>query len=337
MFGFSLVGTGMIAATHASALQQISEARLVSVCGHTVEKAKTFSACYGGVPCETIEEALAQPGVDALLVATPSGLHLDAALAAARAGKHLLCEKPLEITTARIDQMIAAHQAAGTRLGCIFQNRYLPALDVIRRALRDRRLGTVTYGAVFVPWWRENDYYQSSSWHGTKKLDGGGALMNQSIHMIDLLCDLMPPVEDIAGFSSSAGHPFIETEDAAVAAVRFQGGALGLIHGTTSVWPGRPKRLEVAGTGGTIILEDEFLTEYSFREMTPEDDEIRRQFSRPPDTIAIGAGHPKLNTSDLHAVCIRDFIHAVQTNTPFRSDGPSARKSVALIERLMGC
>lgn len=232
--GFGLVGTGGIARFHAQALQLLPEAKLVAVCSRTQERAIEFTEQFGGTPYHDLSAMLANPRVEILLIATPSGIHLDPAIAAAKAQKHVLCEKPLEISSERAERMIEAHRQAGTRLGCIFQNRYLPALAPVRQALREGRFGTLTFGAVFVPWWREPAYYTESSWHGTLNLDGGGALINQSIHMIDLLCDLLSPVEAVLGFTSSIGHPGIETEDAAIAAIRFQGGALGCIHGTTS-------------------------------------------------------------------------------------------------------
>ncbi|MBP5320140.1 MAG: Gfo/Idh/MocA family oxidoreductase [Kiritimatiellae bacterium] len=332
--GFAIVGTGMIAEIHAQALQRIEEAELVAVCSRSLEHAAAFTARFGGKPFDDLERMLALPEVDVLIIATPSGAHLEPALAAARAGKHVLCEKPLELTTERIDRMIAAHAAAGTRLGCIFQIRYQSALEPIREALAKGRFGTLTYGGVFVPWWREMAYYTDSDWHGTRALDRGGALTNQAIHMIDLLCDLMPPVESVTGLTASIGHPGIETEDAAVGAIRFKGGALGLIHATTSAWPGRPKRLEIAGTAGHVVCEDNTLTVFRFRDEGPEDEVIRRRFAAASDPH--GASKASALTPDLHEACFRDFIRAVTTGGAYRIDGASARKSMVVIEQLLG-
>ena len=331
--GFGIVGTGMIASIHAQALQQIEEAELVAVCSRSQSHAAAFVSRFGGTPYDNLDAMLANPDVDILIIATPSGAHLEPALAAARAGKHVLCEKPLELTTARIDAMIAAHAAAGTRLGCIFQIRYQSALEPIRAALAEGRFGTLTFGGVFVPWWRDMGYYADSDWHGTRAMDLGGVLSNQAIPMIDLLCDLMPPVETVTGLTGSLGHPGIETEDAAVAALRFQGGALGVIQATTCTWPGLPKRLEIAGTAGHVICEDNTLTCFQFRDERPEDAIIRKRFGAAGDVH--GASQASALTPDLHAACFRDFIHAVRPGGPFRIDGASARKPVALIERLL--
>lgn len=328
-YGFAIAGTGLIAKFHARAVGDTPGARLVAVCGRDRARAEAFAAEFGCAACDSLETVLARSDVDVLAVATPSGAHLDAALAAARAGKHVLCEKPLEITLERIDAMIEAHRAAGTRLGCIFQMRYMPALRPIRDALREGRFGRLTYAGAYVPWWRSDDYYFGSSWHGTQALDGGGALMNQSVHMIDLLCDLLPPIDFVSAVVSSAGHPGIETEDAAAAALLFQGGAVGVIHGTTSAWPGQPKRLEISGTGGTAVLVDDRVTVFEFRDKRPEDAAVVGT------AVPAGAGHgvsnPGAMSHALHAACFCDFTAALASGRAFSIDGASARRPVALI------
>lgn len=318
----------MISRFHARAVQAVTGARLVAVCSRKRDRAEAFASEFECAAYESLAAMLANPAVDVLVIATPSGTHMEAAIMAAQAGKHVLCEKPLDVTLTRIDAMIAAHQQAGTRLGCTFQIRYTPALEPLRAALRDGRFGTVTYAGVTVPWWRSNEYYSESSWHGKQALDGGGALMNQAIHMIDLLCDLMPPVASVVGLTASIGHPGLETEDAAAAVVRFQGGALGVIYGSTASWPGHPKRLEISGTRGTAVFLDDHLEVFEFAEKRSEDEKIRgfRAAAGP----AHGASLPAAMTHDLHAACFRDFIAALQKNVPFGIDGAAARRSVAL-------
>jgi predicted dehydrogenase len=275
---------------------------------------------------------LALNSVDVLLITTPSGVHLEPAVAAARAGKHVLCEKPMEITVERAGQMIAAHDKAGTRLGCIFQMRHFPALQPVREALAEGRFGTVTHAAVYVPWWRDPEYYTESQWHGTKALDGGGALMHQSIHMIDLLCTLMPPVKSVAAVLSSVGHPGIEVEDCASASIVFEGDALGTVIGTTSSWPGRPKRLEITGTSGTVVMEDENLVCFDFRDKRPCDTEILKKFSVSADLA--GAADPGAMSHAGHTACISAFVEALHNNRPYAVDGSEACKSIALIEAI---
>lgn len=334
-FQFALVGTGMIAHFHARALGLIPDvAGLAAVVSRDPARAEAFAREFGCEASGNLAALLAaRPEIDAVLVATPSGAHLGPVLAAAAAGRHALCEKPLEVSCARIDRLIAAHRTAGTRLGCIFQNRYLPVLGPVRAALASGRLGKLTGAIAEVPWWRDDSYYSGSPWHGTKALDGGGALMNQAIHTIDLLLSLAPPVAEVRGFCSSAGHPGIETEDAAVAALRFEGGAVGMVYGTTSSWPGRPRRIELTGTEGTIVLRDNALEMFAFRRELPGDEAVRRRFGGA--ATAAGAASPSAAmTPELHAACFRDFVNACRTGAPFSVSGEEARKSVALIERL---
>ena len=330
--GFAILGTGMISKFHARAVRDVPGARLVAVCSRDRSRAEMFAGEFGCAAHECLEEVLARPDVDVLVIATPSGAHMEAAVMAARAGKHVLCEKPLDVTLERVDAMIAAHRQAGTRLGCIFQIRYTPALEPLRAALREGRFGTLTYAGVYVPWWRSNEYYAGSSWHGKQALDGGGALMNQAIHMIDLLCDFMPPVETVCGVTSSVGHPGLETEDVATAALRFKGGAVGMIYGSTASWPGYSKRLEISGTRGTAVFLDDHLNVFEFADKRAEDAGVVARGAG--GGTAHGANNPSAMTHDLHAACFRDFVDALERGVPFRSDGESARRSVALIRAI---
>ena len=331
-FGFAILGTGMISKFHAHAVRDVPGARLVAACSRDRNRAEAFAREFGCEAYDRLDEMLAHPEVDVLVIATPSGAHMEAAVMAARAGKHVLCEKPLDVTLERVDAMIAAHRQAGTRLGCIFQIRYTPALEPLRAALLEGRFGTLTYAGVYVPWWRSNEYYTESSWHGKQALDGGGALMNQAIHMIDLLCDLMPPVETVSGVTASIGHSGLETEDAATATLRFKGGAVGLIYGSTSSWPGQPKRLEISGTRGTAVFLDDRLTVFEFADKRAEDAEVVAKQADAGN--AHGVSNPSAMTHDLHTACFRDFVDAIRRGVPFKSDGESARRPVALIRAI---
>lgn len=333
--GFAIIGTGLIADFHARAIKAMQGGYLQAVCSRTKERAAEFATKYECTPYNSISKVLADPKVDIVVLATPSGLHLDDAVAAAAAGKHVICEKPLEINLERVDAMIAAHELAGTKLGCIFQLRYMPVIAAIRQLLSDNRLGTLTYGGVHVPWWRADEYYKDSSWHGSLELDGGGALINQSIHMIDLLCDLMPEVEQVAGFTSSAGHPYMEGEDAGVAALRFKGGALGVIYGTTSAWPGQKRRLEINGTKGSLVMEDNFI---SFLKLADDPDgsaeKLLAEFGVQDTQRATSASNPAAMDFYLHQQCFEDFANALQGKTEYGIDGCSGRRSVAVIEAI---
>ena len=329
-YRFVIQGTGLIAKFHARAIQEIPNAQLIGFCGRNISKVKELATEFNCAAFDSVETALQQ--ADILCVATASALHLDGALTAAKMGKHALVEKPLEITTARIDQMTAAHQAAGTRLGCIFQLRHIHALKHIRTALKKGRFGKITNIGVHVPWWRDQSYYDDSTWHGKREMDGGGALMNQAIHMIDLMLDLFPMPDIVKAVTSSIGHN-IETEDAAVIALKWNDGAVGIIHGTTSAWPGNPRRLEIFGTEGAIVMVDNALAQYTFKQAKPEDAAIAKEFGLIAGTAA-GAAAPGAMTHDLHTECFKEFIHALDQGDMSDANALSARRSVALIEQI---
>ena len=219
-WNFGVVGAGLIADFHARAIRDIPNARFVACCDTVAPKAQALAGKYGAKAYSSYEEMVQSDNIDIVTIATPSGLHMEPTIAAAQAGKHVICEKPIEITLKRIDAMIAAHKKAGTRLGGVFPYRFNDLMTPLREAIQSGRFGTITYASVYVPWWRTDAYYKDS-WHGTQKLDGGGALMNQSIHMVDMLCDLMPPIESVQAYTATLGHA-IETEDTAVAAPALQ-------------------------------------------------------------------------------------------------------------------
>lgn len=327
IWNIGIAGTGLIAGFHAKAVNSLPNTRLAGFSNIRKEGAQRMARDFNAKSWDTISEMIASDEVDIVMIATPSGAHMEPAIEAARHGKHVLCEKPLEISLDRIDRMIAAHRESGTSLGGIFNFRYNESTSIIKKALDTGRLGVITCASVFVPWWRTDAYYEG--WHGTWDLDGGGALMNQSIHMVDLLQYMMGPVSAVAAFTSKTGHPQIETEDNAVGIVRFRNQALGMIYGTTASWPGQFRRLEITGTKGTIILEENSLKVWQFAEMTPEDEEIINNHGR----IEGGGGvaDPAAITFENHAKNLAAFIQSVEEGRPFEIDGPEARKSVEII------
>ena len=327
-WNFGIVGTGLIADFHADAIKDIPGAKLIGCCDIIPEKAKALADKFGGRVFEDFEELANCDQIDIVTVATPSGLHAEPTIAAARAGKHVICEKPLDVTLERIDAMIEAHEKAGTCLGGIFPCRFNDAMAPLREAINSGRFGTITYAGVYVPWWRTEEYYKDS-WHGTLKMDGGGALMNQSIHMIDMLCHLMGPIESVQAYMEKRGHPQIEAEDTAVAALRFVDGTLGIIYGTSASYPGRFRRFEITGTKGTVIyLEDSFTT-WQFADERPEDEQIRRQFSQ----IAGGGGKedPGNILYENHKRNFQAFLDALEAGGEFCINPQEARRTVEVI------
>jgi len=198
----------------------------------------------------------------------------------------------------------------------------------LREAINSGRFGVITYAGIYVPWWRTDEYYKDS-WHGTWKLDGGGALMNQSIHMVDMLCDVMPPIESLQAFTTKLGHPQIETEDTAVAVLRYTTGALGVIYGTTASYPGQFRRFEITGTKGTVINVENSITLWQFADEKPEDEQIRKQFGE----IEGGGGvaDPAAISYENHTRNFKAFLDALESGEKFWIDGREARKAVEII------
>jgi predicted dehydrogenase len=326
-WNFGVVGAGLIADFHARAIRDLPNAKFVACCDTNVPRAEALAAKYGARAYGNYEEMLKADDIDIVTIATPSGLHMEPTVAAAQAGKHVLCEKPVEITLERIDKMIRAHAKAGTRLGGIFPYRFNDMMVPLREAIRSGRFGTITCASVYVPWWRTDAYYKDS-WHGTWKLDGGGALMNQSIHMIDMLCDLMPPIESVQAYAATLGHQ-MEAEDTAGAAVRYTNGALGLIYGTTASYPGQFRRFEITGTKGTVINVENSITVWQFADERPEDAEVRSRFMK----IEGGGGvaDPAAITHENHARNFKAFLESLETGKDFWISGPEARKAVEVI------
>ena len=201
--GVVIAGTGLIARFHAQAIRDSALVRLVAVCGRDAARTAAFCAEFGGEAYTDLDAALSRPDIGMLVVATASGAHDEAVFAAARHRVPVLVEKPIAITVARTDAMIAACREAGIPLGCLFQTRWSEEFEEARRKVASGELGRITFARVDVPWWREDAYYTESSWHGTKAMDGGGALINQAIHMVDWLVALMPPVTDVKAFTAT--------------------------------------------------------------------------------------------------------------------------------------
>jgi len=323
---FGIIGAGLIADFHARAIQSLPNARLVGICGTNLQKVKSLSEKYG---CMAYSDCAALLGseIDIVTIATPSGAHMEPAIKAAQNGKHVICEKPLEISLDRIDHMIDAHEKAGTLLGGIFNYRYHDSLGYLKRVVDSGRFGRITCASVFVPWWRSESYYEGS-WHGTSKLDGGGALINQAIHMIDILQYIMGPVESLQSYTATLAHN-IEVEDTATSVLRFRNGSLGIIYGTTASFPGQFRRIEITGTRGTVIQVENSFMVWQFEDQTDEDLEILSKFG----SVEGGGGvsDPSAIPFEPHARNIEAFIHSIETGTQFEIDGYEARKAVEII------
>ena len=230
MLGFGIIGCGMIAKFHAKAIADVRGAKLVACFDQVPAAADKLAETTGCKACHKLDDLLADPAVHIVTIGTPSGAHMEPAVAAARAGKHVIVEKPLEITLRRCDQIIAACQEAGVVLSTIFPSRFHDSSRELKRAVDGGRFGRLTLGDAYVKWYRSQAYYDSGAWRGTWELDGGGALMNQAIHSVDLLTWLMGPVVEVRAKTARLAHERIAVEDVALAAVEFANGALGVIE-----------------------------------------------------------------------------------------------------------
>ena len=327
--GFGIVGLGMIADFHAQAIAGVPGAKLIGACGRSLEKTQDFAAKHHAPFATTdLNELLARPDIHAICITTPSGAHLEPALAAARAGKHIVIEKPIEITLPRIDELLHATRAAGVKVMPIFQARFGDGARTVKTALTAGRFGRLTLASAYVKWQRTAEYYRDS-WHGTRALDGGGALINQAIHAIDLLQWFAGLPSEVFSWNTRRVHTGIEVEDTAVATLRFPGGALGTIEATTAAYPGWARRIELCGENGSACLEDDRIVRWDFRESRPEDAAILS--ARADETMRSGAGAPNAISHHGHQRQIQNLVDAINAGAPLEVDGPEARKAVALI------
>ena len=325
---FALIGTGAISAIHAQVIAELPGAELTAA--YSVAGLETFAVKWGCAAAASLDELLARKDVDAVCITTPSGSHGEPAIAALRAGKHVLCEKPLEITPQRIDAILAAARESGTILAAVFQSRFGHGAQTVKRAVDAGRLGRLTLASAYVKWWRTQQYYDSGAWRGTWEMDGGGALMNQGVHAIDLLTWFAGvPVEVKANIATLA-HERIAVEDTAVAALRFPSGALGVIEGATSAYPGWNKRIELSGDKGSIILEDDTIKFWQFENELPGDAEIRAGGGG-DGAIGGGAANPMAISTEGHRRQIADLCDAIREKRQPAVPGSDARNAVAVI------
>ena len=330
--GFAIIGCGMIARFHARALAEVPGAKLVALVSRSAASGRKMCAELS-LACDVYEDlavALRRPDVHGVIVTTPSGAHMEPAVAAAQAGKHVVVEKPLEITLERCDRIIDACDKHRVQLCTIFPSRFGDANRALKAAVDTGRFGRLTLGETTCKWWRPQSYYDEGGWKGTRALDGGGALMNQAIHNVDLLLWMMGPVTHISGFTATLAHERIEVEDTAVACLRFASGALGVIQATTSVYPGLPKTIAVHGDRGTAVIEQEDVLRWEFTLETAEDRAVRERFAVKTGASG-GASNPAAISHVYHARQLTDLVQALETGRKPLVDGREGRRAVEVI------
>jgi len=321
---FALVGCGGISSTHARAISLIPGARLAAVCDLIPARASALAAQFNAVPYTDIHAMLKNEPIDVVNVLTPSGLHAEIGMIAARAGKHVIVEKPIDVSLEKADELVKTCRVAGVKLSSILQHRFDNAVIELKRASQAGLLGQLNFGASQTKWYRAQEYYDSGDWRGTWELGGGGALMTQAIHYVDLLQYIMGPVAEVSAYTATRAHERIVVEDVAVAAVKFRSGAVGLIEGSTLAYPGYYARLDIYGSGGSIVIEDDNIKNWHLRSGEPHqaDDEA----------IPSIAGTSSLNIWELsHRKQIEDVVDAVRKDRPPKVSGEDGRQALKII------
>lgn len=322
-----IVGAGNISETHARAAQSIPGVEIVAVCGANGEKTAALAGRTGAAAYDDFARFLEHVPMDLVAIGSPSGLHATQAIAAARRGLHVLVEKPIDFDLDRVDALIEASERAGVRVGVFFQDRLRPGVLKMKEMVDTGQLGTPVLASGRVKWYRPAEYYAASQWRGTWALDGGGALMNQGIHTADLLLWLFGPVRRVFARMATRVHP-IEVEDTVAATLEFESGALGILEASTAVFPGYPRRVELTGSEGTVVLENETIIAVDLRSVRPD----LRAASAP--RAAQDRNSPVVADATAHRRIIADFIEAIDSGRAPACDAREGRRSVQLVQAI---
>jgi UDP-N-acetyl-2-amino-2-deoxyglucuronate dehydrogenase len=332
---YAIVGTGVVGELHIRSLASVPECQLVAVCDLETFKGKSaLDKNKITVPIYTdLKEMLTREKLDSVHICTPSGDHMNPTITAMQHGVNVIVEKPMEILPDRIDAMYAASKKHNVKLAGIFQNRWNDANRVIHHAVQQNRFGRVSWVGVFTPWYRTDEYYADGGWRGTCKLDGGGAVMNQGVHQVDIMQWVAGPVKTLSAFMASRIHAEIEVEDTLTCALQFESGAFGTYVSTTAMYPGGHTRLEVGGEFGMAVMENG-LTRFEFKNPRPEDAQLLAALN-PASAKDAGGGRSATDIGlNLHAQNIVAIYSAWERNEEAETYAPEARKAVAIIQAM---
>ena len=321
----------MISQLHAKVISDMTDAELVAVCSRDRGRAKGVTDQFGGDPVTDYGALLARNDIDAVSICTASGEHALFGIPAAKAGKHVLTEKPIEISLEKADELIAACSTNNVKLGVIFQLRFLDACQEVKRAIEDGVLGNPVMADCYMKFYRPQEYYSDSRWKGTQALDGGGALINQGIHGLDLLIHLAGDVASVKAYKDVRAHENIEVEDTCVAAVRYKNGSLGVIQATTSIHPDFQQRIEIHGSEGTIILDG--TEDVWIRHWETFKDGAREIEDRAPVEHS-GAAAVLAEGGEAHLRQIQDFADAIVDDREPLVNGFEGRRSLDVVRAI---
>jgi predicted dehydrogenase len=328
MIRFAIIGSGGIAAKHAQAIAAVPGAELAAVWGRNGSSGARFAEENGAEFVSDIHELAARKDIHAVTIATPSGAHAAAALPFLELGKAVLCEKPLEITMEKIDAMLEAAAKSGAILAGVLQLRLGAGAQALKQAVKEGRFGRLALCSAYLKWWRDQSYYDSVAWRGTWELDGGGVLMNQGVHGLDLLQWLVGMPDEVFAFSGCLGHERIEVEDTVALALKYPNGAMGVIEASTACWPGTAMRIEICGDKGSAVLEDDRIIRWDFDAPRPEDQAVLNMGS---GAIVGGSRDPRAIGFEGHRILVEDLVNAIRDQRPPMIPGVEARNAVRLI------
>lgn len=335
MKNFGIIGGGSIANLHAAAIRDMKGGQLIAAYVRNPESAQIFAQKHGCKVYLKEEELLADPRIEIVVIATASGVHLESTLLAAKAGKHIICEKPLEVTPARTEEMIRICKEEGVLLAGIFNRRFTPAVDYLKEAVQQGRFGQLTLCSAYIKWYRDQAYYDSAAWRGTWELDGGGALMNQGIHSVDLLTYLAGNIKRLSASTTILTHEGIEVEDTAVAILEFEHGGRGVIEASTACWSssGHPAEIHICGEKGSVFLQDDYFKVWDFQEETEIDAEIKATYMYQGQK-AQGANDPKAISYLGHLRNFEDVVEALERKRAPKVTGAEGIKAIRIIDAI---
>lgn len=324
---FGMIGCGVIGNIHAYVMEQLDEVKLVAVADVNEQSTAQMQRKYGCDTYTDYHDMLKRDDIDIVTVCLPTGLHYQAVTDAAKAGKHVIVEKPIDISLERAESMIETCDKYGVKFSVIFQHRFDQVVRLLKNAAEDGTLGSIHFGTSRTIWYRDMEYFKAAGWRGTWTYDGGGALMNQSIHYIDLLQYIMGPVEAVSGLYDKRYHKIIEAEDVGVAILRFKNGSIGTIEGTTLAYPGLNTELNIFGQNGTVCIKNDNLDFYKFKAGEVPEFETLLNF-----------GDQKLMYENYNCIPHKrqyeDVIHSVKNDRQPLVSGREAKKALEIIKAI---